>query len=140
MPFALTTIGALLIVTGFQDTYKAFFTQLEGDFTGTQSFIYWFLSLIIIGAIGYVDEFKTISRAGMTLVIIGMIFANKSAFSNFSSAIEQGSTSPVNAPGDAVQGSSNNGSGGSSAGSTSDSSGDIVGEATDALELASFAL
>lgn len=129
MPFALTTIGILFIVVGFQDTYKAFFTQVESDFSGSDSFIYWFVSIGIVGSLGYIPELKTFSRASMALILIVMFIANKGGvFAQFNQQITAGSTAAVNPIGDAVQG--------TSSGSTSSSSGGILSTAETLAPLA----
>jgi hypothetical protein len=123
MPFALTTIGLLFIITGFQDTYKQFFTEVEGDFTGPQSFIYWLISFGVVGSLGYIDELKTFSRVSMALILLAMILADKGGvFSKFTQAVQQGSTTPVNAPGDNLPatGSNQNSTGNSTSASAND--------------------
>lgn len=117
MPFALSFIGIVLIVTGFQDTYKQLGTNLQKDFTGQQSFIYWVISIFVIGSLGYVDELKTFSRVSLVLIIIVIFISNKGVFNQFNQAVQTGDTTAVNPVGTALQGapsgSSSTGSGGS---------------------------
>lgn len=96
MPFALIVIGLMLVVTGVRGTQSQLFTLVEGDFTGQDNFIYWALSILIIGAIGYIPQFKGLSRAFMGLVVVVLfLFTNKNAsasggggfFQEFQSAI-----------------------------------------------------
>lgn len=134
MPFALVTIGLLFIVTGFQDTYKEFFTEVEGDFTGQDSFIYWLVSLGLLGSLGYVDQLKTFSRASMALLLIVMFLANKGGvFAQFNQEIQQGSTAPVNAPGANLPAASSAGAP-SSGGSTSSDASGIISDVLSPLE------
>ena len=127
MPFALVTVGILFIVVGFQDTYKAFGTQVQKDFTGQGNFIYWLVAIGIVGAIGYVKEFQTFSRAFIGLLIVAMFLSQKGGiaqgitfFQNFNSGVQAGTTAPVDAVGTNLQGSassntsSSTGGGGSS--------------------------
>ncbi len=93
MPLALIGIGLLLVIVGFQDTYKEFGAQLGKDFSGSQSFLVWIAALGIIGALGYVKEFEKFSRMFLVLIIVVMFLSNKGIFAQFNSAIRQGSTS-----------------------------------------------
>ncbi len=135
MPFALTFIGILFIVTGFQDTYKQFFTAVEGDFSGQQSFIYWLISFGIVGSLGYIPELKTFSRASMALILIAMILGDKGGvFQKFTTAVSTGTSTPVNAPGEPLPA-----SGGSSGSNSTDSGGGgILKDVGTVAEIASF--
>jgi hypothetical protein len=140
MPFALTLIGLLLIITGFQNTYKAFGAQVVGDFSGNGNFFYWILSLGAIGSLGYIKGFEGFSRAFMALVIIVMVIGlykkNPNIFKDLQTGVNTGSNTPVNpigAPLAASSGGSGGGSGGNSGGGL-----DIGSVASTALSVASF--
>lgn len=134
MPFALVTIGLLFIVTGFQNTYKQFFTQVESDFSGPQSFIYWLIAFGFVGSLGYIPELKSFSRASMALILIAMFLADKGGvFAKFNLAVAQGSSTPVNSPGEALPA-----AGGSSGGSTGDGGSGILGDIGAIADIASF--
>jgi hypothetical protein len=116
MPFALTTIGLLLIVTGFQNTYSQMATQLEEDFTGQGNFIYWLISIGVVGALGYNKTLEPFSRAFMGLIIVVLFLSNKGFFSQINSEISSGSsTTPLPA-------------GGVSSGASGSSGGGILGD------------
>lgn len=132
MPFALVTVGLLFIVIGFQDTYKEFGEQVQKDFTGDGNFIYWVISLGILGSFGYIKELRTFSRLTMGLVILVLFLSNKGFFDQFNSAVQSGTTQPVNPIGTPIQGSP---SGSSS--TSSDSSG-MLGSLGAASSFASF--
>lgn len=87
MPFVLLIIGLLLVITGFQNTYKQLGTQLESDFTGTNNFLYWVIALGVVGAIGYAKDLQAFSRTFMALIIVGIFLSNKGFFTQFQSAI-----------------------------------------------------
>jgi hypothetical protein len=70
MPFALLLIGIVLLVAGIRNTQCILFAEVEGDFTGTDNFFYWFLAIMIIGALGYVPKLKPISTALLVLVVV----------------------------------------------------------------------
>ena len=70
MPFLLIIAGAFLLISSARNTQSQLFTLLAGDFTGSNNFIYWAVSILIIGAVGYIPKLKPISVGFMTLVII----------------------------------------------------------------------
>lgn len=73
MPFALLIIGAVLLISAARGTVtgqNGLFYLLESDFTGSDNFIFWFVSILVIGAVGYVPKLKPLSVAFLTLVII----------------------------------------------------------------------
>jgi len=119
MPFALIFIGMLLVISGFQDTYQQLGQQVQKDFTGSGNFIYWIISIGLLGSLGYVDELKTFSRASMALVIVVMFLSNKGIFSQFNSAVQTGDTASVNPIGTPLpaMASASGGGGGSGGGS-----------------------
>ena len=94
MPFALVTIGLILIVSGARDTYAALGKELIEDFTGEGNFLYWLLAIGALGALGAIPQFRTMSRAFMALIIISMVIANRGFAAKFSEAIEKGPVYP----------------------------------------------
>lgn len=117
MPFALLTIGMILVVTGFQNTYKQFGAQVAGDFSGQNNFFYWVVAIGIVGALGYNDTLKPFSRAFLVLIIVGIMLSNgKGFFSRLNSDVQAGSNTAV-LP---IGGSQSSGGGGSGDGGGSD--------------------
>ena len=98
MPYVLIAFGALLTVAGARGTNGALFTLLKGDFTGQRSFIWWALSILLIGSLGYIKETRTLANAFLALVLIVLILANRGVFSQFVSAVQSGTTSPQPVP------------------------------------------
>lgn len=95
MPFALVTIGLLMIVTGINNTYSQFGSQLQSDFSGSKSFIVWVIALGAVGALGYIKDLRTFSHYFMALILIAMVLANKGVFQNFTSALASGPKAPT---------------------------------------------
>lgn len=113
MPFALVTIGLLLVITGFQDTYKQTGAQVAKDFTGSGNFVYWLIAIGVVGAIGYNKTLQPFSRALMALLIIVIFLSNKGFFAQLNPAIQTGtSTQPLPAGGGVPISVSSGGSGG----------------------------
>lgn len=94
MPFALVLIGLLLIITGAQDTYIQFGRQLQKDFTGPGNFTYWIAAIVAVGALGYSETLRPISRAFLVLVIVAIMLANPGVASKFMEALKSGPVKP----------------------------------------------
>ncbi len=93
MPFALIITGLVLLVAGVKGTQNQLYSLIQGDFTGPNNFIFWMLSILIIGGLGYVPKLQPISRMFLFLIIV-VLFLNKGGtaskpgfFSAFQSAI-----------------------------------------------------
>lgn len=123
MPFALLFIGMILIITGFQNTYSAFGQQVQKDFSGSGSFVYWLAAIGIVGALGYIKDLQGFSRVFMLLIIVALFLepGNNSLFANLKSGLSAGSTTPVNPVGTPLPASGGASSGGSGGGSSSGS-------------------
>ncbi len=111
MPFFLTGIGLVLVITGIRDTYSQLGAQLRSDFTGEKSFVNYALAIGLVGSMGYVDRLRAASNLFMALIIVSLVLANKGFFDKFGAAIKagpqatQGSTpASASAPATATQG------------------------------------
>lgn len=76
MPFVLILAGVVLIISAVRNTQQQLFYLLALDFTGPNNFVYWFLSILVIGAIGYVPKLKPLSDGFLILVIL-VLFLKK---------------------------------------------------------------
>lgn len=83
MPMALLIIGIVFLTAAVRGKQDLLFSTLKDDFTGPNNFIYWGISLFIIGAAGYYKPLKPVSTAFMTLVILVLFISNKGFFSKF---------------------------------------------------------
>jgi len=111
MAFVLVITGLLMIVTGTRETYAQFSSQLASDFTGDHNFTYWLAAIGSVGALGYIDALRTVSRLFLALILIAMVLANKGFFNQLSAALKAGPTAPA-----APAGASNSSTASSSAG------------------------
>jgi hypothetical protein len=93
MPFALAIIGIIFMVTAVKGTTTQFFGLVSADFSGSGNYVYWVISILIIGSVGYIKKLQPVSDMFLALVLIVMFIANKGFFSQFMSAIQQGSGS-----------------------------------------------
>ena len=81
MPIVFGVIGILLVVSGVRGTTSSLVTVIKADFTPNGGYLRWMLGIGLVGAVGYIDELKTISRMFMAIVLIGLIWSNKGVFS-----------------------------------------------------------
>lgn len=73
MPFVFIIIGIVFLVSGVRGQSSTLVTLVEGDLTGTNNFAYWILSILLIGAIGYVEDLRMLSRGFLILVIVVLV-------------------------------------------------------------------
>jgi hypothetical protein len=88
MPFALATIGLLLIIAGARGTAGKLKDLLVADFTGDKNFFMWIIAIGGAGSLGYIPEFRQFSRTFMALIIIAMILSQKGFFAKFVEAFQ----------------------------------------------------
>lgn len=92
MPFVFIIVGLLFIIAAVRGESGSLVTLIKGDFTGSDNFIYWFLSILVVGAVGYIKDLQGLSRAFLVLLIV-VLLLNKnnqgvSFFNQFESAIK----------------------------------------------------
>jgi hypothetical protein len=93
MPFALLIIGIVLIVAAVRnkvtdsDDNTGLVTLIKGDFTGPNNFTYWLVAILILGAFGYIESIRPLSRIFMVLVIITLFLSNGGFFEKFQSQV-----------------------------------------------------
>lgn len=90
MPYALIIIGIVMVVTAAQNTHSQLASQLKGDFIGQQNFTKWIIAIGGVGALGYVDELRGLSRAFMALIVIALFLSNTGVIAKFQQAINSG--------------------------------------------------
>ena len=93
MPFLFIVLGVVFTIASVRDTVsdfdgnKGLATLLHDDFTGDTNFIYWFISILLIGALGYIKPLEPVSRAFLALVVIILLLSNKGVFAQFNEAL-----------------------------------------------------
>lgn len=87
MPFALITIGLIMIVTGVKGTQGMMAAQMRTD---AQGFITWVVAIGAIGALGYIDKLRTFSHYFMALVLIALLLSNRGFFAELQKALAAG--------------------------------------------------
>jgi hypothetical protein len=77
MPFVLIIAGIVLLTAAVRNTQQDLFGLLARDFTGPNNFFFWLLSIVVIGAVGYIPKMKPFSDGFLILVILGLFLGNK---------------------------------------------------------------
>jgi UDP-N-acetylmuramyl pentapeptide phosphotransferase/UDP-N-acetylglucosamine-1-phosphate transferase len=96
MAFVFIIVGTVFLIAGVRGTQTQLWTLLQKDFSpqeqqqGQHSFLAWFAAIMIIGAIGYIDDLKELSRAFLVLIIIVLFLSNNGFFAQIQK-IETGS-------------------------------------------------
>jgi len=99
MPFALLIVGIVMVIASVRDTVQSKPGQegladlVKGDFTGQNNFVFWMVSILVIGALGYIPSMRGLSNVFLALVIV-VLFLNKGSgvtgvFSQFNAALRQ---------------------------------------------------
>lgn len=79
-----------MVVTAAKGTHVALGNQLVKDFTGPGNFVYWFVAIGIIAAVGQVPAGQKIAKPFLILVLTAMLLANKGFFAQFMAAVKSG--------------------------------------------------
>jgi hypothetical protein len=76
MPLLLIGSGLVLVLTGIKGNANSLYKLVASDFTGPNSFIYWVVSILILGALGYIKGLENLSKLFMILVVIVLLLDN----------------------------------------------------------------
>ena len=80
MAIFLILTGAYLMIVGIRDKQSRVATLVKGDFSGANSFIPWVFAIIVIGAIGYVDDLRPLSDGLLILILVVLMLHNGTGF------------------------------------------------------------
>ena len=90
MPIALIIFGVFLLVAavrwddGGSDVWTLLQSDLQGKSvtTGKQqgNFFAWAAAIVLIGAVGYIDELKPVANTMLALVIVVLLLSNNGFF------------------------------------------------------------
>jgi hypothetical protein len=80
MAFVLIIAGAVLLVAAVRNTQQGLYYLLRGDFSGPNNFIYWVVSILIVGAIGYIPKAKPASDGFLVLILLVLFLKKDSGF------------------------------------------------------------
>lgn len=99
MPLLLIGTGLILLIAGVRGNPSALWTQVASDFSGPNNFLYWLVSIVALGALGYIKGLENLSRLFIVLLLAVIFlksdtgfFAQLQKFINSSSTTTQGGT------------------------------------------------
>ncbi len=96
MPIFLLLVGVALIVSGIHGTSKDLFALIKGDFTGQGNFAYWFVSIMAIGAVGYIKKLQPVSDSFLVLVLVVLFLKSGTRFfAQFTNALNSTASNPA---------------------------------------------
>jgi hypothetical protein len=101
MPFLFLIAGFVMTVSAVRGTQDDLIKLLKDDFTGSNNFLFWIVSILLIGALGYIGPLRPLSRAFLVLVIVVLFLKNGGVFTQFVQALHlqpSQSSSPSTAP------------------------------------------
>lgn len=73
MPFLLLGAGLVLVLTSIKGNANTLYSLVASEFTGPQSFVYWAIAILVLGAIGYIPGLEKFSKLFLILVLIGLL-------------------------------------------------------------------
>jgi hypothetical protein len=82
-------------ISGVMGNGDKLLTLVKGDLTGPKNYIYWAISIMILGALGYVEDLKPLSRSMLVLVLIVLVLSDDTGqgqggfFAEFEKALSQ---------------------------------------------------
>lgn len=90
MPFVLFFVGLIAITVAVRGHAKDASALLASEFTGSNSFIQWFLAVMILGLVGYYSPVRPATNALLGLVILAMVLQNgkNGLFTNLEQAFQ----------------------------------------------------
>lgn len=88
MPFVFIVVGIGFVVIAIRGTQATAFQLLQSEFSGANSFIKWALAIFILGALGYIQTIRPVTRALLALVLLVIFLVNgKGLFAQFNAQI-----------------------------------------------------
>lgn len=88
MPLLFIGSGLVLVLVGLNGDPAKLYGLIANDFTGPKSFVYWFLAILVLGAIGYIPSLEKLSKAFLILVLIVLFLDNGGFFNQFQSFVK----------------------------------------------------
>ena len=70
MPLFLLTVGILAIIVAIKGNYPDVAVQIEHDFLGAGSFVYWAAAILLLAIIGNVTETPRAAKLFIALIIV----------------------------------------------------------------------
>ncbi len=92
MPLLFIGAGIVFILTGLKGDPGQLWNLLKGDFSGKNNYIYWMLSILTLGSLGYIEQLRSLSRLFIILIVIVLLLDNNGFFAHFQQYINSQSS------------------------------------------------
>ncbi len=79
MPLVFIGLGIVFILTGLKGDAGSLWDLVRGDFSGPNNYVYWMISILALGSLGYVESLQKLSRLFIVLVIIVLLLNRNKA-------------------------------------------------------------
>lgn len=99
MPLLFIGTGIVFILTGLNGSPSALYAAVKSDFTGQGNYVYWMLSILTLGALGYIPDLKHLSRLFIVLVLIVLLLDNGGFFAQLQAFIKSNSAAAATGSG-----------------------------------------
>lgn len=92
MPILFIGTGLIFILAGLKGNAGQLYNLLAQDFTGKNNYIYWMVSILVLGSLGYVPSLQKLSRLFLILVLLVLLLDNKGFFAQLQNFINSRSS------------------------------------------------
>lgn len=96
MPLFFIGSGLVLVLVGLNGNPAKLYSLIASDFSGPNSFVYWMVAMLVLGALGYVKGLEQFSKLFLILVLIVLFLDNGGFFAQFQAYLK--STTAQTAP------------------------------------------
>jgi hypothetical protein len=83
MPIAFLIIGAALLIASVRNTQDDLYALVKNDVTGPNNYFHWLIAILIIGALGYIDVLRPLSRMFLALIIVVLFLSHGGILEQF---------------------------------------------------------
>lgn len=80
MPLLLIGTGLILILTAAMGSPSDLWKAVSADFTGPNNFLYWLVSIVALGALGYIKGLENLSRLFVVLLLAVIFLKSDTGF------------------------------------------------------------
>lgn len=98
MPLFLIGSGIVLVFVGLNGNAGQLYGLIASDFSGPNSFVYWMLAIIVLGALGYIKGLENFSKAFLILVLLVLFLDNGGFFQQFQAFLKTTQTATPSTP------------------------------------------
>lgn len=97
MPILFIGTGTVFLLTGLMGDPGKLYDLVRGDFTGQNNYVFWVISILVLGSLGYIESLKNLSRLFVALILIVLLLDNKGFFAKLQEFINSTQGTPVTA-------------------------------------------